>query len=123
MDSKEYYYISTKWTGVNDGFITLWRNNSNGYCWYKAWSGVYNELTEGYGIVPVEKSLVDKLWTSVEYDGTTREALLNHDENLKALGVSKKDLQKNYRSSCPHKKDVIRYIIGNIHTQDGGQEG
>jgi hypothetical protein len=25
-----FYYISTKWTNKNDGFITLWRENQSG---------------------------------------------------------------------------------------------
>lgn len=105
-----FYYISTKWTNKNDGFITLWRKNSSGYCWYKNWAGTYEEMhEEDADVLTVSATVVDKLWVKVNYDGAEREVLLNNTKTLKVLGLKTKDLLKKYNSNCPEK-----YLIDDI---------
>ena len=105
-----FYYISTKWTNKNDGFITLWRKNSSGYCWYKNWAETYEEMhQEDADVLTVSATVVDKLWVKVYYDGAEREVLPNNSKTLKVLGLKTKDLLKKYNSNCPEK-----YLIDDI---------
>ncbi len=100
-----YYLISTKWTGYQDGFLTLWRDNSRGYCWYKQWAGLYNEeeakAHQCEDVVPIKQDVVDNLWHTIFFDKEDRQVLINTPAVLHILGISSKKLRKDYRSNCP----------------------
>jgi hypothetical protein len=101
-----FYYIS-KWTNKNDAFITLWRTNSAGYCWYKDWAGTYEENYEtDYAVTAVDAKIVDALWQKVIYENQERLVLINDLRTLKALGIKTKDLIKEYQSNCPRKHQI-----------------
>ena len=107
-----FYYISTKWTNKNDAFITLWRNNNSGYCWYKNWAGKYEEnLEKDYDNIAIDTDIVDTLWQKVMYDGAERKVLLNDRKTLKALGLETKDLIKKYNSNCPEKYLIEKMLV------------
>jgi hypothetical protein len=107
-----YYYISTKWTNKNDGFITLWRKHSNGYCWYKNWAQIYDETHEpDADIKAVPATIIDNLWVKVNYDGEEREVLLNVPKTLKALGLKRGNFIKNHASNCPGINDINRILV------------
>lgn len=102
-----FYYISKKWTNNNDAFITLWRTNSAGYCWYKDWAGTYEENYEtDYSVIAVDAKIVDTLWQKVIYENQERLVLINDLKTLKALGIKTKDLIKEYQSNCPRKHKI-----------------
>lgn len=110
---EEFYYISYKWTHPEDAFITFWRENNCGYCWYKDWAGVYERICYGdeYGSsITVFKSEVDKLWMDVDFDGAPRKILPNTKEVRKILGLKKKDFYKVHRSGCPSAKKFFQPI-------------
>jgi hypothetical protein len=107
-----FYYISKKWTHKNDAFITLWRTNSGGYCWYKDWAGTYEEDYEtDYAVTAVDAKIVDVLWQKVIYENEERLVLINDLKTLKALGIKTKDLIKEYQSNCPTKLQISGFLL------------
>lgn len=93
---KKFYIISGKWTHKKDKAITLWRKNARGYCWRKDWSGVFNEEyvkgMDGKDCIPIEKSVVDKVFMKMEYEGEEILAIPNIASIRKHLGITLKEL-------------------------------
>jgi hypothetical protein len=95
---KEYYIVSLKHTSKGDTALTLWRHNSNGYCWYREWAGVYKEeekgVIENFENVFVEKEKADSLFAlTYPYDDEERTILPNLPEVLQALGLDEKKMK------------------------------
>jgi len=61
-----YYIISLKHTSKEDKFITLWRENNQGYCQSKHVAGIYENYIEGYhnsdANMPISTEEADKLF-------------------------------------------------------------
>lgn len=95
----KYYIICLKHTNKKDAYLTLWRPNNGGYCWFKDNAGVYDGYEKGYhdscNSIPVLKEKLDNLFTDVEYDGKKVKAVLNNPENRKKLGIRITKLGKN----------------------------
>ena len=108
-----YYSTSLQWTHRDDGFITLWGHNSQGYQWEKQYAGVYSEKSDLEGgkhdeLKSVEKLVVDKLFE--DYEGKI--VLLNTKSNRRKLGIKKKHFRRAYESGCPDRLTVdrIKYL-------------
>ncbi len=82
----KYYIISLKYTERSEPYITLWRPNDAGYCWFKDMAGIYTDIYEGYhrsgDSIPVAAAIVDQLFTEVTYEGKKRLAILNTKTNM-----------------------------------------
>lgn len=82
----KYYIASLKNTKKSEPYITLWRPNNAGYCWFKDMAGVYLEIEDGYhnsgDSVPISSEIADQLFTEVTYDGRKQLAILNTPRNI-----------------------------------------
>lgn len=76
-----FLLLSLKWTHKKDKWITFWRKNASGYCWFKEWAG---DKLKG-------------LWIKVNYEGYEREVLPNTLKIRKILGVT----LDNFKASNP----------------------
>lgn len=104
MEEKAYYIISLKHTARKDSAFTLWRPDCKGYCWYKAWAGLY--LAEDFPDSPdkssvfVETEKADLLFKEVLYDGETRIVLPNNEAVRSELGIDFNLLDKRIGRTC-----------------------
>lgn len=93
-----YYIISLKHTGKNDRFITLWRPDNAGYCWFKENAGLYDGYEKGYhdscNNLPVPEEVANLAFSAIEYEGSKVTAILNTLGNRKILGIKKTQLGK-----------------------------
>lgn len=96
---KNYYILSLKWTRPNEAAFVFWRENNNGYCWYREWAGLYSEETvkshldyydDHESDIAIEASIIDPLWKRCRYDGKEVHLLLNTPEIREKLGIGKK---------------------------------
>lgn len=80
------YIISLKRTKKEEPYITLWRPNDRGYCWFKDLAGVYTEIEEGYhhseDSIPISEEIADQLFVEVTDGDTKRLAILNTKTNM-----------------------------------------
>jgi hypothetical protein len=85
----KYYIVSVKHTKKSEPYITLWRQNDAGYCWFKDMAGTYDEIHNGYhrsvDSIPITEALADRLFTEVFYDGKKRMAILNTPTNMRII--------------------------------------
>ncbi|MGE5681837.1 MAG: hypothetical protein ACM34K_13240 [Bacillota bacterium] len=118
---KQFYIISLKWTNKDDGYITLWRTNGYGYCWNRAYAGIFDEKyiqknhstpDDSTKIVP--QDVVDRLWTGGFIDDQIAAILPNTEKVRKALGIELNQFKRLYRSECPSKSDVEGFKLPNI---------
>ena len=115
------YIISTKWTHRNDAFITLWRPDNNGYCWYQAWAGKYDiaswskvdreHYDNCHSTIAIDCEIIDNLFVTVKFDNRIEKILPNTDEVLEILNIDRKLFDKLYPSSCPNIKELSLYLF------------
>lgn len=85
-----YYKVSFKHTIRGDDWMSFWRHNNNGYCWFKEWAGIYfedelEETTLDYAMI--ETSKFAGMWDSVQYEGMARRVVKMHKNNFIQLGM------------------------------------
>jgi hypothetical protein len=101
---EKYYIISTKHTYPNDEVFTFWGENSNGYCWFKTWAGIYDEESivtyrnrESEGLYIVASKTLRPFWKSAIYapcyDNLIVSVLPNTEDIRKVLLLKKEDLK------------------------------
>lgn len=78
----KYYIISTKHTGPNDEFITLWRPDNAGYCYAKEHAGIYEGYKSGYHDVSDIPVKVEVLGPLFEYLPGYRIHRLRNDNSV-----------------------------------------
>lgn len=87
----KYYKLSVKRTDKKDKYITFWRANNAGYCWWLEWAGEYDEPGSEYELHFVKHVSVDDVTPLIETitnaDGTFK-VVKNMAKNRKALGVT-----------------------------------
>ena len=109
------YLISTKHTHKNDAFITLWRPDDKGYCWYKDWAGKYDTNedinSDATSIRGIDCEKIDNLFVKVKYENEIREILSNTKEVRKVLNLTIKDFYRLHQSVCPKSKDLKHYLL------------
>lgn len=98
MNKKKYLLLSLKWTGKKDAWLTFWRINSSGYCWFQEWCGQYESIEVKPWIDENQERLIDPEtvkdhWIEIEYEGVKRMVLPNTEEVLKILGIAKRHLR------------------------------
>lgn len=80
------YIVSIKHTKKSEPYITLWRPNNAGYCWFKGMAGTYDEIEDGYhrsdDSILISDTLADELFTEVVYEGKKHSAILNTKRNM-----------------------------------------
>lgn len=85
------YIISLKHTSKTDPFLTLWRPDNKGYCQSLNLAGVYNEPEKGYhdtdDSLPVEQDILDRMASTVNYDGELKSFIPNNRYVLSELGL------------------------------------
>ena len=89
------FIVSLSSTSKTDAVLSLWRTKNSGYCWYREWSGVYDEceLMCGYcNEVVVPCSAVEKYWRQAIYDKMVVTLLPNTPAVRKACGIKKSEL-------------------------------
>lgn len=95
--------VSLKWTHKDDKWISFWRTNQAGYCWYQSWCGLYDPSdtksitrngTSDEALAIHADTLKDH-WIKVEYEGQERKVIPNNEETLKILGITKDQFIKN----------------------------
>lgn len=87
---QEYNIISLKHTKPKDKWLTFWRSNSAGYCWFKEWVGSYTKSEAGEtneSIHVVKCDQLTPLWKEIEYEGKPRHVILNNKKNRQLLGI------------------------------------
>lgn len=104
------YIISLKWTHKDDQYLTLWRKNNKGYCWYKEWAQVYDQDQIQYNSeeqIFVSEQILQPLWKEIQIDHPIcREniepnsyyILPNNQQVLQALSIKRSDLIKKHPS-------------------------
>lgn len=100
--STRFLIMSLKWTNKKDKWITFWRKNSAGYCWFKEWTGLYNENCFNPDLTQerfIDSEKLEGLWIKIKYEGYEREVLPNTLNVRKILGITKEDL-KALHPSC-----------------------
>lgn len=94
----KYYIISLKHTREDEQYLTLWRPDNGGYCYFREYAGVYDGYEKGYhdsdNNIPVLEKVLDEMFVEVEYRGEKVNAVLNTPENRKILGIRKNQLSK-----------------------------
>jgi hypothetical protein len=97
----EYYIVSLKWTSKADSALTLYRHESNGYCWRKDWAGVFGEeaKTKDDLTVAISKEIADPLFVKTIYDGEEIMVLPNNKKTLQTLDINSSKMRpKKYRN-------------------------
>lgn len=119
-----HYIFSGKWTHVKDAWLTFWRPNHAGYCWYKTWMGTYPApfrkdavQDRAHGQIHLQIVDVSKLFVKVEFEGEIREVILNTVENRKALGLHKHELKASSRTILGDWKLIDQPVKNNRHAK------
>ena len=103
---QKYYIISAKHTHVRDKWISFWRPDGKGYCWFKEWAGLYDdagdETDRRHGEIHVEAEVVDHLWIKINYEGTERFVILNTPDNRSALDIQIGELKESWPTKLGH---------------------
>lgn len=85
------YIISLKHTNKGDQFITLWRPNDAGYCWFKEDAGKYAKPKKDYhdsdDSIPITFEDAEKLFILITYDGELKHCIPNCSAVWKQLCV------------------------------------
>ena len=89
---KKFLILSLKWTHRNSNWFTFWRTNSNGYCWFKDWCGLYEKEEDDSHTKYIDSTLVENDWIKIEYEGKEHLVLPNTSAIRKKLGITKDDL-------------------------------
>jgi hypothetical protein len=88
---EKFYIVSIKHTRQGDEFITLWRPNSRGYCWFKQDAGTYDLSEIGYydndGNFSISEEKANSLFSEVEYEGQKKLGIKNNIFTRKLLGI------------------------------------
>lgn len=88
----KYYILSLKWTNPKDLLFTFYRSNAAGYTWFKHNAGIYDEreakIHQSSTAIPVDKDLVDDLFSSVFYEGHVCKGLPVNEITLEMLGLT-----------------------------------
>lgn len=100
---KRFMILSLKRTHKNDPWLTLWRTNSSGYCWFKEWAGLYDSKSAHKNLDEENEKIIDtnfvnEFWEEIVYNGEKRLVLPNTNEVLEAIGIDKHHLLKKYPS-------------------------
>lgn len=89
---KQYFKLSLKWTHKDSKWLTFWRENRSGYCWFKDWCGLYNKEEDDDHVKHIDADLVANDWIEIEYNGKKQLVLPNTPVIRAKLGIKKKDL-------------------------------
>lgn len=108
-----YMLFSVKHTHQGDDYLTFWRHNNSGYCYFREWSGIYTASDNlfasqtvyktGKGLkrddskVMVPTSILEPLWRQVEYDGVLRWVIPLTRYNVKQMGLYYTNLHTHYK--------------------------
>ncbi|MAO66222.1 MAG: hypothetical protein CL666_14600 [Balneola sp.] len=98
----KYALLSLRWTHKNDDFITFWRHDAKGYCWFKAWMGRYSIVRSAQHSSDRTKrvsfEVLEPFWQEVSYEGKIRYVIPNTAEVREVMGIKSEDFQREYPS-------------------------
>lgn len=89
-----YYKVSLKWTGRKDEFITFWRTNCAGYCWYLEWAGEYEKEEDDWSTIHLHIDEVSALGEVITNGDGKWCVVRNNAKNRKALGINLDQLKQ-----------------------------
>jgi len=89
-----FYKISLKWTRVHDEWITFWRKDNSGYCWFLEWAGEYEEEPNDSDTILVPVMKIADIGEIAHYEGKKVCVVKNSIENRRILGIKKSQLKK-----------------------------
>lgn len=85
------YVICLKHTNKSDPFLTLWRPDNKGYCQSLQLAGLYFNPEKGYhdsdDNMPVPTEIIERMATTVMYDGELKSFVPNNRYILAELGL------------------------------------
>lgn len=104
----KYYILSLKHTNKDDVWLTFWRPEERGYCWFKDWAGMYELLNpnplvfERDSCVYVSENLLADMWTPVYYEEEIRLVVFNNFLNRQKLLIHKSQLLASWPTPLGH---------------------
>lgn len=88
----KYLKLSLKWTHKNAEWLTFWKGNRSGYCWFKDWCGLYDIEEDDDHVKHINSELIESDWIEITYDGKKQLVLPNTPSMRKKLGIKKNQL-------------------------------
>lgn len=97
----KYYILTFRYTHKKDIWLSFWRPDNVGYCWYKDWAGIYLRYdTEDFirenTMYFIKAEIVDALWEPVFYENKIQYVIFNSLKNIEALNIMRVQLKGYY---------------------------